>query len=65
MHGLTHNSEDSSEFAFLLVENYIMTTLYGLRIVWEFLAKFISLELVQLFIGNYSLWIFAEKRPGL
>lgn len=35
--GFTHNSEDSSEFAFLLVENYYMTALYGLRIVWEFL----------------------------
>ncbi len=25
--GFTHNSEDSSEFAFLLVENYTMTAL--------------------------------------
>lgn len=37
-------SEDSSDLVFLLVENYTMTTLYGLRIVWEFLAKFISCD---------------------
>ena len=32
-------SEDPSDAVFLLVENYTMTALYGLRIVWEFLKK--------------------------
>ena len=37
--GRTRISEDSSEIVFLLVENYTMTAPYGLRIVWEFLAR--------------------------
>ncbi len=37
--GFTRISEDSSEIAFLLVENYFMTTRYGLRFVSEFLKN--------------------------
>ena len=35
--GITHSSEDSSELAFLLVENYTLTTPAGLRVGREFL----------------------------
>ena len=35
--GITHISEDSSEIAFLLVENYQLTAPVGLRVGWEFL----------------------------
>lgn len=40
--GFTHNSEDSSEFAFLLVENYTMTAPAGLRPGRESLETHIS-----------------------
>lgn len=39
--GFTRISEDSSEIAFLLVENYTMTAHSGLRIGMEFLKNMI------------------------
>ncbi|TKA51951.1 hypothetical protein B0A55_12789, partial [Friedmanniomyces simplex] len=37
--GITHISEDSSEIAFLLVENYQLTALVGVRFGEEFLNQ--------------------------
>ena len=61
--GFTRISEDSSEIAFLLVENYFMTTRYGLRFVSEFLKK-ISLRLEEsfLFITCSPTWTVVKKR---
>ena len=39
--GSTHISEDSSEIAFLLVENYQLTTSVGLRVGREYLEHII------------------------
>lgn len=40
--GFTRISEDSSEIAFLLVENYTMTAHFGLRIGMEFLKNLVQ-----------------------
>lgn len=40
--GFTRISEDSSEIAFLLVENYTMTAHFGLRIGMEFLKTLVQ-----------------------
>lgn len=65
MQGLTRINEDSSEIAFLLVENYTMTTPYGLRIVWEFLDDPAVLTDRHLFIAALSFMDGCEEEISL
>ena len=61
--GSKRASEDSSDAVFLLVENYTMTALYGLRIVWEFLKTQTSLDMSASFSSGVGpLWTTLEKK---
>ena len=61
--GFTRISEDSSEIAFLLVENYFMTTRYGLRFVSEFLKKILfNSKNLHLFIACQPRRMAVKKR---
>ena len=68
MHGHTHTSEDSSEVAFLLVENYNYD-----RSMWssDRMGIFGHFNLTQslptatfLFIGDHPSWMASEKRDA-
>ncbi len=61
--GSTHISEDSSEIAFLLVENYQLTAPVGLRIGREFLEHIVRDRIAPFFFIRYLAvrWVLEKK----